>query len=40
MILMTDGTDVTIEFWYKIQSSTAGNGYLFELGDGNYGIVL
>ena len=36
---LPDGTDVTIEFWYKIPVTppTAGNGYLFDLGDGNYG---
>lgn len=36
---LPDGTDVTIEFWYKIPVTppTQGNGYLFDLGDGNYG---
>ena len=36
---LPDGTDVTVEFWYKIPVTppTAGNGYLFDLGDGNYG---
>ena len=38
---LPDGTDVTMEFWYKIPVTppTAGNGYLFDLGDGNYGWV-
>ena len=36
---LPNGTDVTIEFWYKIPVTppTAGNGYLFDLGDGNFG---